>query len=505
MRTLLVAVSWLVATCLTACQIESRTYTSDDTPIDADPIDMPDAETQAILVDDADETSVIVEEGGTETVAVTLRIPPDGSIAVTVTADDDAQASATPAALTFDETNYDTPQLVTISGTQDADNTGEQTSVTLTAPGATGATIDVTVNDDENQAVLVATGDVTIVEGGSTQVGVTLRFPPPSPVTVAVTSSTDAVATVSPAELTFSDVTWDQPQNVTIVAADDDNVVTDTASISLTLDGANTGIIDVTVTDQDTLAFVVSAATLTVPENDTGSFTVRLSHQPSETVAVAVAPMTSGIYTVSPDSMTFNSVNWSTPQTVTVMPVGDGDNVDESTAARITATGLATASVNVSIDDTTQILTFGWPTYFGQFRDYGSGILHAFKFTVTGTTPVTIDRWGVISSAPGSTMARMAIYTNGVSGPGNLLASSGSFPLSTGQYDVPDTVTLDPGTYWLAYQGSATVNIGYSMNATTADSYCNEDIPFTDPLPQTWVSQLCIPFEFMNIYIVTWR
>lgn len=508
MRTLILSLSLLVS----ACSIEARTYSEDDTSIDA-AADAPPPGAQEILVDGAPTTPLTVEEGADETFEVTLRYPPEGSLAVVVTEDDPALATVDPPALTFDATNFDVPQLVTITGTQDADDEPETTSVSLTAPDAVSATVEITVNDDESQAVLVSRAEANIIEGGSVQIGVTLRFPPAGTVTVALSSDDTMVATVTPAELMFTAANYDQAQDVTVVAPEDVNTVQDVANISATLADATTGTTVVTVPDNDSLGFVVSALNLTVNENGTGTntFTVELSNMPSASVVAALAPLTPGIYTLTPDTITFNGLNWDDPQTVTVTAVGDGDDVDEATQARVTATDVTTGTVNVTIEDTTQIINFGWPTYFGQFIDYANGILHAYRVTITGSTPVSLDKWGIISRGGPATTARMAIYSNGANGPGNLIASSGAFtigvPAGTVQdmpFDVPDTTSLSPGTYWIAMQVSQTIQLGESQPAV-ADAYCNKTISFATALPATWGLSNCFSHYQTNVYLVTYR
>jgi hypothetical protein len=47
-------------------------------------------------------------------------------------------------------------------------------------------------------------------------------------------------------------------------------------------------------------------------------------------------------------------------------------DIDEATPARVTATDVTTASVAVTMEDTTQIVYAGWPTSFGQFNSKAS-------------------------------------------------------------------------------------------------------------------------------------
>ncbi len=493
---------------LAACLIDSRTYSNQAAPIDAPVSDGLVEGPQAILVDEMSELALTVAEGGSSRVAVTLRNPPVVSLEVAIAAADNALATATPAILTFDASNWNVPQLIEISGSQDDDNDPETTSVALSAPQTLAAAVNVTVNDDESQAVLVSLADVNLLEGGSVQVGVRLRFAPAANVAVAVSSDHETVATVSPATLTFTPTSYAQPQNVTIVAAQDANTVQDVTTITMTLADATTGTVGITVPDDDVLGFVVSAGSLTVNENGTGAstFTVALSNMPGGTVSAALTPAIAGSYTVSPSTITFNGANWNVPVTVTVTAVRDSDNVDEASQLRVTATDVVTGAVDVTVNDTTEILSLGWPTFFNRTVLDSGGFVHAFKFTVSGA-PVTIDKWGMITGHTGPNMARMGVYTNGADSPGSLIASSGAFPIRVGEYDVPDTVTLSAGTYWMVRQMGAETAIGESSSSTAPGMYCNDMIPFATPLPATWDStgDLCVTLPNTNIYIIGYR
>ena len=464
-----------------------------------------------VTVDDDDtlliETSVpsvALAEGSSVGFGVRLTAQPVGPATITVTSGS-SKATVSPSALSFSTGNWNSYQSVTVTGVGDVDLANDTVAITLSAAGVPNKTVSATITDDDTQRVLVSTADVTVSEGSSTTVGVSLAFQPATTVNVAVASASPAVATAGPSPLTFTTGNWNQAQNVTIGGAQDDDVVQDSTTVAMTLPGATSASVGVTVPDNDTLGFVVGAPSLTVAENSTGSFTVRLSHQPTTTVSAAVAAQTAGLYTVSPTTLSFSTSSWATPQTVTVTPIGDGDTVDESTAARVTATGVTEASCNVTIDDTTVVVNLGWPGYFGATNTYTGGFLHAYKIQVTGTSPVTLDRFGITAYDTGTAQVQMALYSNGASGPGNLLASSGAFDASLGELDVPDTTTLAPGTYWIAFKLSATVSLGESTTATSSSDYCNKSSPWTTALPATWGAPVCFSQFLTNVYLVTYR
>jgi hypothetical protein len=87
-------------------------------------------------------STVRVRQGDSSTVDVKLATQPAGSVAVSVTRSGSSDLTATPATLTFTQTNWNTPQTLTISS---AANGGALASATFTvsASGLTPATIDV--------------------------------------------------------------------------------------------------------------------------------------------------------------------------------------------------------------------------------------------------------------------------------------------------------------------------------------------------------------------------
>ncbi|HEU5108879.1 MAG TPA: cellulose binding domain-containing protein, partial [Micromonosporaceae bacterium] len=88
--------------------------------------------------------------------------------------------------------------------------------------------------------------------------------------------------------------------------------------------------VDVTVTPNTGPSFVVSPASINVPEGATAPVAVRLSQQPTGSVSVATS-RTSGDtdLTVSAGAtLTFNQTTWNTPQNVTLAAAEDADNAN---------------------------------------------------------------------------------------------------------------------------------------------------------------------------------
>lgn len=99
--------------------------------------------------------------------------------------------------------------------------------------------------------------------------------------------------------------------------------------------------------------FVLSTESLNVPEGQTATFTVRLLQNPQETVQVTVAKVSGDpdITVQSGGSLTFNSSNYSVPQTVTLAAAEDADYFSDSAIIEVSASGYSNALINAKEQD----------------------------------------------------------------------------------------------------------------------------------------------------------
>ncbi|TGG93000.1 MAG: hypothetical protein ERJ67_05035, partial [Aphanocapsa feldmannii 277cV] len=131
---------------------------------------------------------------------------------------------------------------------------------------------------------------------------------------------------------------------------EDDDAVDDTVTLSHTASGGDYGSVtadlNVTVSDDEIAALLLTPSSLTVTEGDSGSYTVSLANVPTDTVTVTISSG-SGVVTRDTDpvsngnqnSLTFSTANWSTPQTVQVGGREDDDAVDDTVTLSHTASG----------------------------------------------------------------------------------------------------------------------------------------------------------------------
>ena len=320
--------------------------------------------------------SVDVDENAeTATYEVSLNSSPaDGNVTVQVVSSEPSAAQVnasggTPAdslVLTFSSGNMS--KMVTVTGRDDeVANSGSSRAVfiTHTATGNGGydslsaKSVAVKVKDDDTAKLKVSSTEVELTEGESARYTVRPETQPTigETIRVTVTSGSTSVATVSPSALVFTGHNWETPQTVTISGVRGDGTTTITNAPSGGGYGsAQTARVAVTVSEDDSPGLRVTPPEVTATEGESAGYTVELKSQPESNVTVNVASANTSAVTVSPATLTFTSVNWSSPQRVTVSGVDD-TVVSSERRVQITHTasssdpnyGNASASVQVTV------------------------------------------------------------------------------------------------------------------------------------------------------------
>ncbi len=325
-------------------------------------------------------------DGNTDTYTVVLDTEPSHPVMVTVTAPaglmidgpDLATAQASTETLTFTTTNWSTAQTVTVFGVDDSLDQGSGRELTIEHTAASTDTnyngnaieiadVEVTLVDDDTVGLTLTPTALSVTEGGSETYTVALATEPTATVTVTVTAGAGDVtvnktggAVGSIQTLTFTTGDWSTAQTVTVAAAEDDDSVNDT--VTLTHEAASGGYdsvsadLTVTVTDTDTPGVTVTetAGGTSVTEvsggGNTDTYTVVLNTEPTHEVRVTVmAPaglMVDGpdvaVAQTSTETLTFTTTNWDTAQTVTVF--GVDDDLDQGTGRTLTITHTAAST-----------------------------------------------------------------------------------------------------------------------------------------------------------------
>ena len=381
--------------------------------------------------------SVNVGEASTVDYTVVLNIQPTANVTVSPTSGNTNAATVSPATLIFTDSNFDTPQTITVSGVDDDNGASETFNISHAASGGgygsiTG-NVGVTTTDDDTAGVTLPTTSGSASEnGGTTEYTVVLDTQPGGNVTVSPTSGDSTTATVSGA-LIFTDSNWDTPQTITVTGVDDDivNASDRTATISHAVVGygsVTVGDYSFTASDDDTADVTLSATSGNATENGgTAEYTIVLDTQPTASVTVSPTSGNPDAASVS-GALTFTTANWDTAQTVTVTGVNDDiDNASDRTA---------TISHTAASSDS----------------DYGSVTVDAYSFTATN------DDTDGLSFAPGSvnvgeastvdytvvldTQPSADVTVTPTSGNTDAATVSGALTFTDSNWDTAQTVTV---------------------------------------------------------------
>ena len=263
-------------------------------------------------IEDDDEPQVAVRfgaasyaaaEGGSAAVEVRLSGDPEREVEIPLTVQSAGGAVAGDYTVSAQRLTLNSGRQtaqVTVTAVDDAvDDDGESVElgfgelpagVTAGSPG----TAEVSLGDDDERGVTVSERELTVLEGGSNVYTVELASEPTMAVTVAVgvPGGTDVAA--SPRALTFTAVTWDTAQTVTVRAEEDADALADAAvSVTHAASGGDYGAVTgpavtVTVVENDTPALSIAGASGAESAGELG-FVVSLSLASADEVTVKYA------------------------------------------------------------------------------------------------------------------------------------------------------------------------------------------------------------------------
>ena len=213
------------------------------------------------------------------------------------------------------------------------------------------------------QSLVLSKSSVQVVEtAGETTYEVSLSTTPTGGhVLVRLRSKDPKIAKVDLAWLVFTpgassdcagtdNKRWHCPQMVTVTGVSDevDNYA-DERHVEIehkaTGGGFNnkTGVVRVSVTDDDTASIMVTAPSDSVSVKETGTdsavYKVKLSSEPTDTVTVAVTSADQSIATASPSRLTFATTNYGSEQNVYVTGVREEAVRDRTTTIKFTGKG----------------------------------------------------------------------------------------------------------------------------------------------------------------------
>ena len=283
---------------------------------------------------------ITTEYGVTASFSVVLDLAPTNDVTIAVSSSNPLEGIVSTNSLTFDSTNWNVPQFVTVTGQDDLLTDGNIVySIVLdpavsTDPNYNGlnpADVALINADDEQSGISVTptSGLVTTEAGGTATFNVFLNRAPTDDVVIALSSSNSSEGTPSPNALTFTALDWNVPQVVTVTGANDFKqdgtkpytIVTAAAvSSDLTYNGVNASDVSLVNFDNDVAGYVWNyTLPVQVVEGATAIYLLALGTQPDSNVVITVTSLnTTNGATASPATLTFTPLNWNTPQVITL-------------------------------------------------------------------------------------------------------------------------------------------------------------------------------------------
>lgn len=336
----------------------------------------------------------ISEPNSSEVFTIALTSQPTATVSIALTNTNSSECGLSATSVELNSGNWQTGLTVTVTAQDDVTTDGTQPCDITIAPatssdanyaGLDPADVAVNVLDDDTPDVLVSTvsGDTTEA-GGTVSFTVRLQTQPTAPVTITLQSSDLSEGQLDLAEIVFTSTTWNISQTVVITGIDDSVAdgdqpyiieIGNTQSNSLLYN--NLSVDDVTVTnlDDDTAGVNVSVTDLSIYElGGSDVVTVSLSSQPTATVTINFASSDTGICTVSPTTLQFEPISWSTLLSITINSVDDDDPDGDRSCI---VTGSVTSSdtiydanpdvqINVTVEDD-DISPIFFPIIFKRF------------------------------------------------------------------------------------------------------------------------------------------
>lgn len=124
---------------------------------------------------------------------------------------------------------------------------------------------------------------------------------------------------------------------------------------------------------------VVSKTTTTINEGDTDTFTVKLDKAPSNSQIVNITSNNSDV-TLSVNTLTFDSSNYSKPQTVTINVAEDSDVANDNCTLTISSNNVSTKTIAITIIDNDSGTDVPDVNFIGKTvtvtKNYGSDFVH---------------------------------------------------------------------------------------------------------------------------------
>src|SRR3569833_2162296 len=176
-------------------------------------------------------TLSLSEGGAAQTFSFALNSAPTADVVITITTGE--KIVATPAEVTFNASNWNAPQDITIAAVDNTIAEGAHSDVIQQAVTSSDSrygvltlsdiAVNITDNDTPGVTVSESNGGTQVTEGGADDnYTVILNSQPANDVVITITG--DSQLNITPSTLTFTTFNWNLPQTVTVSAVDDGDI-----------------------------------------------------------------------------------------------------------------------------------------------------------------------------------------------------------------------------------------------------------------------------------------
>ncbi|MGA1824939.1 MAG: FG-GAP repeat domain-containing protein, partial [bacterium] len=279
------------------------------------------------------------EDGSTDTFEIVLNSEPKKDVMLSISSDDKTEGLISPKNITFSPTDWNIPQIVTITGIDDnlvdrdvqyAIIIEPSLSNDQTYNGLDPNDVYVTNVDNDTAGILVSptSGLETSEEGDTDSFTISLTSQPTSKVVIGLESSNEEEGAVPPQDIVFTAANWNTPQRVTITGVDDSIIdghkeyiiiVAPIVSDDTDYNGLNPDDVSVVNYDNEVAAILITPVKGLVTMNGgSATFAVVLAIKPKADVSFSLTSSDEKKGTVSPANLTFTPANWDKSQIVTV-------------------------------------------------------------------------------------------------------------------------------------------------------------------------------------------
>jgi hypothetical protein len=438
----------------------------------------------------------VPENTGSLDISLVLERRPSADVKVGVSISDTSVARISPSEVTFTNSDWNTPHVITVIGMDNYVKDGNKNVSVLFSPAVSAdpsykdyqqPSVPVTVIDDETASIVVTpvSGLVTTESGGTARFAVVLSSKPVSNVVIpSITSSNTSEGIADKTSLTFTPDNWNIDQTVTLTGVDDkitdgnvDYTVTlgDSVSADPNYDKLVPAIVYAqNCDDKGTLGIVVTSESGGYAINENGGSVkvdISLQRKPDSDVTVPLSLSSTSRASISSTGLTFTKSNWNSPQTVTVNAI---DN-------------------HVADGNITTQLVFGYcvstdPAFSGYRKD-SQGIVviddESASIVVSSTSgsttlsgvPATSESGAKVTftvSLASEPTANVVIPTIASSNPAEGTVDKSSLTFTPANWNTPQTVTVT-GVEDQKWDG----NIAYQItlaNSVSSDTKYNDTI-----------------------------